>query len=151
MMDDTSSMVYQIPCKSCDKSYFGETCRLFKTYKQWHEVEVQEICQRYYTCTQRNTSQYSYNKSAITDHVSQNNHVIEWEDSKIISRKKTCFKRGVPETIHITLPCSNDMKRNQGPHKLSKTYYPLLMALAQWLVQDTSQTSAEGNSHSRKY
>ena len=40
---ETSDVVYDIPCKGCDKSYIEETGRLFGTRLQEHQKDSEKI------------------------------------------------------------------------------------------------------------
>jgi len=53
--------------------------------KRQKEVEAQEG--RKYTKSSRKESQSEQNKSAITDHVDQENYVINWNEATIIARE----------------------------------------------------------------
>ncbi|XP_072039550.1 uncharacterized protein [Amphiura filiformis] len=80
----TCDCVYEIPCKSCKKSYIGETGRPFGVRLKEHLKESEKITERKFTRAVRKESVDEINKSAITDHVSQQNHVIDWDGAKVI-------------------------------------------------------------------
>ncbi|XP_072043091.1 uncharacterized protein [Amphiura filiformis] len=83
----TSGCVYEIPCLNCDKSYIGETSRLFGTRLKEHKTEAEKASKKAFTRSQRQASMTREdNKSAITDHVSEENHVIGWDKSEIKDR-----------------------------------------------------------------
>ena len=56
-------------------------------------------------------------KSAITDHVCQNNHIMDWEASEIVEQESDKFKRWVKESIHIRMN-SPTMNRDEGAYQL---------------------------------
>ena len=68
----------------------------------------------------------TYNKSAISDHVAQENHTIEWKKSKILSKDSNKFTRWIREAIHIQWGQERTMNRDMGQFKLSSTYIPIL-------------------------
>ena len=79
--------VYEIPCKNGTKSYVGETGRAFgiRFYKHRKEAE-QMSCKRFKRATRKDSVDKLYKSSAITDHVAQYNHVIDWEREEIIDK-----------------------------------------------------------------
>ncbi len=125
-MEETSGIVYKIPCNSCSQTYIGETGRLFRYRRGEHQSEAEEVTDKHYTRSQRKVSESTLNKSAITDHMSQNNHIMNWEGSKILSREDNTFRRGVREAIHIWKDRQTVMNRDQGRYKLSKVFNPIL-------------------------
>jgi hypothetical protein len=71
-MEETAEVIYQVPCKNCDKIYIGETGRKLGTRISEHKkdcISVEQIS--------RVTRAMEKNKSAITDHAIQQNHVID--------------------------------------------------------------------------
>ena len=73
---EASDVVYCTPCASSDRSYIGESSkRLFSL------TEV--------------------NKSAVTDHASQHNHAIDWDNVEVVDKESTRFTRWVKEAIWI--------------------------------------------------
>ena len=65
-----AGVVYKIPCRQCEKVYIGETGRQLRTRVSTNE----------------------HHKSAITDHVCQNNHIMNWEESEILEQESDKFK-----------------------------------------------------------
>ena len=78
-IDQTSEVVYDIPCKGCNKSYIGETGRPFGVRKKEHQKDAEKIDNKNFTRASRKLSTTEQHKSAITDHISQDNHVIDWD------------------------------------------------------------------------
>ena len=74
-------------------------------------------------------SKADIHKSAITDHVMQNNHVIDWEGAKMIEREANWVTRGVKEAINIRKNPAN-MNRDEGRYILSHLYDDLLCPAA---------------------
>ncbi len=91
-MDQTTGIVYKIPCTDCGKAYIGETSRMFRTKKEEHKDESDEA-----SLKQRNRkrSEKEFNKSAIKDQVSQNNHTMNLEETSIIAKEGNWFRRGI--------------------------------------------------------
>ena len=67
-------------------------------------------------------------KSAITDHVMQLNHVMDWEGAKIIDKEPDWKVRGIKEAINIRRTKEN-MNRDQGRYNLSHLYNDFLCPL----------------------
>ena len=66
-----------------------------------HRKEAEKTGNRNFTrCTSRSSAS-EYHKSAITDHVCQNNHATDWEAGEIVKQESDKFKRWIRERIHI--------------------------------------------------
>jgi len=63
-----------------------------------------------------------YNKSALTDHALQENHVINWVDASVIDRKSDRPTRWIKEAIHIRKEGQRAMNREEGSYQLSHAY-----------------------------
>ena len=81
-----------------------------------HQKEVAQQEGRKYTKRQSQTEQ---NKSAITDHVNRENHVINWDEAKIICRKSERMARCIREAIKIRKESQDVMNRDVGAYQLS--------------------------------
>ena len=66
-----------------------------------------------------------YNKSALTDHSSQLNHVIDWDNVKIMDKDSNDRSRLIKEAIWIRKEGA-PMNRDEGAYKLSHSYDSLL-------------------------
>ena len=77
------------------------------------------------TRSRRLLSQGEFNKSAVTDHVKSENHVINWSQTKVLDCDSNWFKRGIKEAIHIRKNKRN-MNRDEGRFHLSHSYDSLL-------------------------
>jgi len=75
--------VYRIPCHNCDCTYIGETGRNYGKRQETHR-KVESISNRTFTRSDRKSGAAEMNKSAITDHVTKENHVINWSGAKIL-------------------------------------------------------------------
>ena len=78
----TCECVYEIPCKNCKKSYLGETGRAFRIRLNEHRKEAEQMSSKKFTQATRKVSVDEIHKSAITDHVAQHNHIIDWVGAK---------------------------------------------------------------------
>ena len=119
-------MIYQIPCNNCEKVYIGETARQFHFRLQEHRKEVDDITNKgTRTRSTRKESSSTLHKSAITDHAAQENHLINWEESKIVGREADWKTRIIKEAISIRKQ-PGVMNRDEGAYKLSHGYDSLL-------------------------
>ena len=64
----------------------GETGRAFGIRLNEHKKEVEQIAKRKYSCATRKDSLDEIHKSAISDHVAQQNRIIDWEGAKVINK-----------------------------------------------------------------
>jgi len=147
-LKQTPDCVYEIPCLNCDKSYIGETSRLFGTRLKEHQTEAEKASKKAYTRAQRKTSiAGEVNKSAITDHVSEANHVIGWEDAKICDREKNRNRRHIKEAIWIRKRGAKTLNRDEGNYFLPHIYDQLLKPTAPPTTSSKKKQSA-GFGHS---
>ena len=96
--EDSTECVYKVSCANCDKTYIGETGRKFGVRLQEHRTEVES---KTFTGSLRASSLTEHNKSALTDHATQENRVINWSQSTVIDREPERFTRWIKEAIHI--------------------------------------------------
>ena len=86
------------------------------------EKVTHNICTR----ASRKASQSTVHKSAITDHVVDNNHVIDWEGAQIVGRECNKYKRWIKEAISIR-KAGCTMNRDEGQYHLSHMFDDLLL------------------------
>ena len=119
--------VYQIDCLSCDKAYIGETGRKLEIRKGEHLDESEKVNSRRKT---RSTSQNEDNsklKSGIAQHLRDNNHIMNWDSTKIIDRESNRKRRWIKEAIHVRKRgAQNTMNRDEGGYELSHVWDPVL-------------------------
>ena len=77
---------------------------------------------RTFTRSLRASSLTKHNKSALTDHVTQENHVINWSQATVIDRERERFTRRIKEAIHIRKEGQQAMNRDEGSYQLSHVY-----------------------------
>ena len=80
-----NSVVYKIPCGSCDKSYIGETGRGMQTRLKEHKRDL------------RNNMDYS----AFVVHAEQSHHLPNWAEAGILACCKTKGSRKATEAAYI--------------------------------------------------
>jgi len=62
-----------------------------------------------------------YNKSALTDHATQENHVINWSQATVIDRESERFTRWIKDAVHIRKG-QQAMNHDEGSYQLSHAY-----------------------------
>ena len=122
---DRSKIVYRIACRSCDTVYIGETGRKLDTRVKEQEKDVYTNRMKAYTRYSKKESLTEINKSAITDHVNQHNHDIDWDSVSVVDRESDWKTRTIKEAVHIRTN-RQVMNRDEGAHQLSRVYDPLL-------------------------
>ena len=94
--------------------------------KKWmvsHRKEVYSIT-GIFTREEKTRAASICNKSAITDHVCNENHVIDWENAKVIDRESDKAGRLIREAIWIRQ--TDNMNRDEGSYQLSHIWDKLL-------------------------
>ena len=66
-------------------------------------------------------------KSAVTDHSVQENHVIDWDQVKIVDREQDRKTRWIKESIAIRKEGNKVLNRDEGQYPLPSLYDPLLV------------------------
>jgi len=124
--EETTECVYRIPCGNCDKTYVGETGRKFGVRMKEHKAEVESKSGRIFTRSQHAANLEVRNKSALTDHAAQQNHVINWSESKILDKEPDRGTRWIKEAICIRKEGQRAMNRDEGSYTLSHVYDKIL-------------------------
>jgi len=120
--EDLTECVYKVPCASCDKTYIGETGRKFGVRLQEHRTEVESKTGRTFTRSLHASSLTEHNKSTLTDHATQDNHVINWSQVMVIDREPERFTRWIKEAIHTQKEGQQAMNHDDGSYQLSHAY-----------------------------
>ena len=120
--EQTTECVYKVPCASCEKTYIGETGRKLEVRLQEHRSEVESKTNRAFTRSHRSSSSAESNRSALTDHAVQENHVISWSAASVIDRESDRSTRWIKEAVHIRKEGPRSMNRDEGSYQLSHTY-----------------------------
>lgn len=78
-------LVYKNPCKNCEKTEIGEKGKLFQTKLEEHKKDVNNV-QEIYMRTAGKLLAHTIKNSAIMDHVSKENHIIDWHGLSVRTR-----------------------------------------------------------------
>ena len=123
-----ANCVYRIPCKNCDKSYVGETGRCQGLRMEEHRKEAERSQSRPFTRASKSMAVSDIHKSAITDHVAINNHVMDWDNISVLDLEEDRNKRWIKEAIWIR-KSAPVMNRDEGDYQLSHVYDSLITIL----------------------
>ena len=94
-----AGVVYQIPCQ-CGKVYVGETQRRLETRVKEHRD----------ACNKGDTG-----KSAIAEHQWDQQHQVNWEDTRVLDRASRPVQLRVKEALYIQkTPTNNRLNRDEG-------------------------------------
>ena len=77
--------------------------------------------------SQRKSSSKETHKSAIAEHVATTNHVIGWEEAKLIDQEADKTTRWLKEAIWIRSRGNSSMNKDEGAYKLNNIYDSLIM------------------------
>ena len=127
-LTDSTGVVYSIPCHQCPKTYIGETGRKLGVRIEEHREEAEKNDTQAYTRSKRKVSETVENKSALTDHCQRDNHVIDWDSTKVMARESERFPRWIRESVHIRRQGRrNVLNRDKGQYDLPHLWDHALM------------------------
>ena len=119
--EEKTELIYRVPCKNCSSSYVGETGRKFGLRIKEHKKKVDSFTAGTQTRAFRARESSITHKSAITDHAVEENHVIDWDEAKVVDREAQRQTRWIIEALWIrkTPRCMN---RDAESYQLSHTW-----------------------------
>jgi len=88
---------------------------------------VKKASKQRFTRSNRKQSETEQTRSAISDHVARDNHIINWEGANIIDKETNSKARWVKEAIWIRRNSSKLLNRDEGAYQLSHLYDPVLL------------------------
>ena len=83
--DSEKSVIYEVPCTGCYKTYVGETGRGVKTRVREHKSDVK----------------FHRTSNAIVVHIDECQHLPKWEETRLLEKNMTKRKRKILEAAHI--------------------------------------------------
>ncbi|KYN39275.1 hypothetical protein ALC56_06352 [Trachymyrmex septentrionalis] len=108
--DELSNVVYQINCKDCDYSHVGQTKRKLKTRLKEHINDLKKPANSH---------------SVISNHRFDTDHVMDWDNAKILDSERSHYKRLVSEMIYIKMQ-KNGLNKQSDTERFPDLYLPLL-------------------------
>ena len=117
--EEVSECIYQIPCKNCDKVYVAETGRNLGVPVGEHKKEVEAKDTSIFTRQSKRSAEEQRNKCAITDRATRENHVIDWDQVKVLGHESDRKTRWIKEAIEIRKSKDKCMNRDAGSYFLS--------------------------------
>ena len=115
------------PCKDCECIYAGETERIYGVREKEHRRDVKTLEEKKYTRSRKKDSLMELHPSVITDHVAKENHTIDWEGVRFVTRDSDWTTRGVKEAVEIRKTGANAINRNGGHNQLPLLHSKLLV------------------------
>ena len=112
--------------------------KLFGKRLEEHRVEAEKLSTGIKTRATQKSSQFVVHKSAISDHVVDNNHLIDWDEARIIDKDCDRYKRWIKEAIAIRKQ-GTTMNRAEGQYHLSHEFDDLLKKSSATLLLGKSQ------------
>jgi len=100
----------------------GKTGGKFRVKLQEHMTEVEYNTRRTFPRSPCASSLIERNKSTLTDHTTQENHVINWSQATVIDREPERFTRWIKEAIHIRKEGQHAVNRDEGNYQLSHAF-----------------------------
>ena len=96
-----SGCVYRIPCKDCHKYYVGQTGK-----------DISQRIVQHKNCVRRGD-----NSNSIFCHIENDNHTINWNNSKIIIKCNSWMLRNIFESVLINYTFDNNLNISCGLYK----------------------------------
>ena len=85
----------------------------------WETQKAEKISEGNFTRSTCRASTNEHHKSAITDHVCQNNHSMNWEAREIVEQESDKLIRSIKESILCVRSNTPTMNRDEGACQLS--------------------------------
>ncbi|KYN37516.1 hypothetical protein ALC56_08117, partial [Trachymyrmex septentrionalis] len=108
--DEHSGVVYKIDCKDCNYTYVGQTKRKLRTRLKEHMNDVKKPVEAL---------------SVISNHRINNDHGMDWENTKILDSERSFYKRSISEMIHIKMQ-TDVLNKQSDTDCFPDIYLPLL-------------------------
>jgi len=124
--EDLTECVYKVPCANCDKTYISKTGKKFGVRLHEHRNEVESKTGRTFTRSIRASSLTEHHKSALTDHATQENHVIN----------STGLRRRWSTESQSVLP--DGSRRPYTPARKENRPWTVMRAATNWAAHTTA-------------
>ena len=100
--DTNIGCIYRIPCKTCDKSYIGQTGKELDTRIKQHKYSIKN----------------GQENNALFVHVRDLNHPIDWDNAIPLVLCKNSLDRNIIESSFIKHSKDNNVNNSTGMYKL---------------------------------
>ena len=105
-----SGIIYKIPCNDCNQFYIGQTGKTLEKRIAQHKYSVR----------------MAHNNSALFQHKAENDHHINWSDSKVLAKSKCFIERNVIESCLISNTYTNNVNLSYGHFKCDRLMNDLI-------------------------
>ena len=112
--EDRTGVVYRIKCADCAAAYVGQTSRRLKTRFNEHS---------------KASEKNDITHSALVQHICDNKHSINFEDTAILYQDRDTFSRLIKETIAIKRYRSSLVPQNFTSVQISPAWFDILQKL----------------------
>ena len=130
-IEKLAGVVYQIPCQ-CGKVYVGETQRRLKTRVKEHK----DACSKGHA-----------EKSAIAEHAWDQQHTIDWEDTKVLDKATRPVQLLVKEALCIQRTPANNRLNRDGGYELPGCWIATMKKLGGGANTGRIPTSGHAHAH----
>lgn len=103
---DQHNVVYQIPCKECNRIYIGTTKRKLAVRLSEHEADIRR----------RRTT------TALSQHMTDNDHMADFENVKILDKENRTSTRYTLEGLRIQQNIKTTMNHQEDIDNISSIY-----------------------------
>ena len=119
--EDKCGVVYEVACNNCNKTYIGETGRKLSTRITEHKKDYESSAMPgVSTRASHQNASTEIHKSAITDHMIQQNHIPDWKNNKVLSQDLDNITRKIRESNWIRR--KDNLNRDHGAYHLPDIY-----------------------------
>lgn len=110
-VQETSNVVYKIPCKDCNKTYIGQTSQKIRKRNYGHKND------------QKN---YATASGSLAKHIFETGHSFSFDETSILEFESNPSKRLIMEGIHIFLDWEDNVNCRDEINGIDRTYSSLL-------------------------
>ena len=127
-----------------EAAYFGKERQFSDSFiLSEHRTETEKVSAKSYTRAQGKSSTSEIHKSAITEHVASSNHVIGWDEAKIIDQEPDKTTRSLKESIWIRSRGNKTMNKYEGAYRLDRVYDQIITKRQPKSLANTSSSQTK--------
>ena len=113
--NNNSNVIYKLCCNDCDATYVGQTKRQLRTRVNEHRNNIKLSSDRH---------------SVISEHIINETHTFNWENTRILDHERNYYKRLISEMLHIKEQ-KNGINLKKDTEDLNEAYYDILVKLTE--------------------